>query len=306
MNIVKSSMAIVFAFVFAFHSGTAQAPLEAPELTVTIVGSGGGPRVDIERFGPSILVQAGEQTLLFDCGRGVTIRLTEMGIPFPQVDKVFLTHLHSDHVVGLPDLLISPWATPGRVMPLEVWGPSGTQEMVEHFLKAFSFDIRIRGASRPIEGVEAISYDIDEGVIFDRDGVKVTAILVDHGPTKPALGYRVDYGNHSVALSGDTALSENLINAAEGVDVLVHEAFEPANMARPERLERLLAQHASVDQMGEIFTRVNPRLAVFAHAPNLTEDGLRRVREAFSGRVIQSEDLMTIVIGDSIQVIPFE
>lgn len=307
MNIVNSSIAIVFAFLFAVHPGNAQAPLDSPKLTVTIVGSGGGPRVNLQRYGPSILVQAGDQTLLFDCGRGATIRLTEMGIPLPQVDKVFLIHLHSDHVIGLPDLLLSPWAAPGRVMPLEVWGPAGTQEMMEYLSRAFSFDIRIRGASRPVDGVQALSHDVDEGIIFDRDGVKVTAILVDHGPTKPALGYRVDYGEHSVALSGDTRFSENLISAAEGVDVLIHEAFEPpANMANQERLERLLAQHVSVDQMGEIFTRVNPRLAVYAHAASLTEDGLRRTREAYSGRVIQSEDLMTIEIGDSIEVIPFE
>jgi len=307
MNIINSSIAIVFAVCFAVHTGSAQAPSESSKLTVTIVGSGGGPRVDVQRYGPSILVQAGAQTLLFDCGRGATIRLTEMGIPLPQVDKVFLTHLHSDHVIGLPDLLLSPWISPGRVTPIEVWGPAGTKEMMEYLSRAFSFDIRVRSGPYPAEGVEALSYDVDEGVIFDRDGVTVSAFLVDHGPAEPALGYRIDYGDYSVALSGDTRFSENLISAAEGVDVLIHEALEPQIFtANPEFLERLLAHHVPVEQMGEIFTRVNPRLAVYAHAQSLTEDSLRRTQEAYSGRVIQSEDLMTIEISDSIEVIPFE
>ena len=146
-----------------------------PDVTVTLLGSGGGPNPNPRRFGPSILVQAGGQTLLFDCGRGASIRLAQIGMLLGQVRNVFLTHLHSDHIIGLPDLYLTGWGAQGRKTPFRVWGPSGTKEMMEHLQKAFDFDIRIR---RDIdekfvkEGIEVSSTDIKEGVIFQDAGVE--------------------------------------------------------------------------------------------------------------------------------------
>lgn len=143
------------------------------DITVTLLGSGGGPNPNPKRFGPSILVQAGTQTLLFDCGRGASIRLAQVGMLLGQVDKVFLTHLHSDHVIGLPDLYLTGWGAQGRKTPFRVWGPSGTKEMMEHLQKAFDFDIRVR---RDIdekfakEGIEVSSTEIKEGVVFQEEG----------------------------------------------------------------------------------------------------------------------------------------
>jgi hypothetical protein len=156
---------------------------------------------------------------LFDCGRGATIRLTQLGIPIASVHKVFLTHLHSDHVIALPDLfLTAPAGFTGRKVPLEVWGPGGTHDMMEHMQRAFAFDIHVRRDEErwPKDGLSVISHDIEQGTVFENDGLKITAFLVDHGPVKPAFGYRVDYRGHSVALSGDTRPSENLIKHAQG------------------------------------------------------------------------------------------
>ena len=114
-------------------------------LKVIVVGSGAGPTVNVQRYGPSILIDAGNQLVLFDCGRGATIRLTQLGIPLARVNKVFLTHLHSDHIIDLPDLfLTSPAGPNGRRMPLEVWGPVGTRDMMEHMQRAFAFDLHMR------------------------------------------------------------------------------------------------------------------------------------------------------------------
>lgn len=168
-------------------------------ITVTLLGSGGGPNPNPKRFGPSILVQAGRQRLLFDCGRGATIRLAQLGKLLGEVGNVFLTHLHSDHIIGLPDLFLTGWGAQGRKTPLRVWGPAGTVQMMDYMQKAFEFDIRIR---RDVdekfvkEGIMVSSIDIKQGVVFEEDGVKVTAFLVDHRPIEPAFGYRVDYGGH--------------------------------------------------------------------------------------------------------------
>ena len=193
-------------------------------IKVTLLGTG-TPRPMIERFGASILVQAGKENLLFDAGRGCTIRLWQLGVPLKDVNRLFLTHLHSDHTVGIPDLWLTGWIF-DRAEPLEVWGPKGTGQMMAGLRQAYAYDVKVRsnfGNSRV--GAEIRAHDIHEGVVYEANGVKVTAFLVDHGNVKPAFGYRVDYGGHSVVLSGDTRPSENLVKHAQGVDVLVHEVY---------------------------------------------------------------------------------
>jgi ribonuclease Z len=161
----------------------------------------------MNRFGPSTLVEAGEQALLFDAGRGALQRLTELRVPWQAVQGVFLTHLHSDHVVGFPDLWLTGWLiVPGRNVPLQVWGPRGTANMMSHLRQAYESDIRVRIANDGAapDGVVLRVKEISDGVVYDSGGVKVTAFEVDHAPVKPAFGYRVDYAGRSVVLSGDT------------------------------------------------------------------------------------------------------
>ena len=283
-----------------------------PAMRVVLVGTGGGPAVDPQHFGISTLIDAGATRLLFDCGRASTIRLTQLGIPLNSVTKLFLTHLHSDHVVGLPDLYLSPWAATNRRVPLEVWGPEGTTAMMNGIQQAFAFDIHVRrdvDERQPAEGIRFESHDIHEGVVFDQAGVTVTAFLVDHGPVKPAYGYRVDYAGHSVALSGDTVPSENLMRVAKGVDVLVHEAMDDvaflANAASRngtlEQARKIIAHHTTPEQAAEVFSRVRPRLAVFSHARGANAF-LPRVRAGYAGRVEAGEDMMTIDIGEEVTV----
>lgn len=277
-------------------------------ITVTLLGTG-NPRPTPQRFGPSILVQAGGQNLLFDCGRGATMRLYQLHIA--TIDGLFLTHLHSDHTVGIPDLWLTGWVM-GRQTPLHVWGPVGTVQMMSHLEQAFSFDIHIRrdvDEHLAASGIEVQAEDIDQGVVYDSRGLKVTAFLVDHGGVKPAFGYRVDYGGHSVVLSGDTRYSENLIRFAKSTDVLIHEVIDTKAYASlvkadtPEESARVLAHHASAEEAGKVFTRVAPKLAVYSHivppdAPNLVPD----TRKTYSGPLEVGEDLMIIEIGDQVGV----
>jgi len=287
------------------------ATVHAQSLKVTLLGTG-YPEPRIDRFGPSILVEAGKQRFLFDCGRGATQRLQQLKIPFGDVDALFVTHLHSDHVVGIPDLWLTGWVQ-GRKVPFRVWGPAGTREMMSHLEQAYQFDIHIRrdvDEKLPAQGMAVLAKDIEQGVVYENDGVKVTAFVVDHGPVKPALGYRIDFAGHSVVLSGDTRYSENLIRFAQGADVLIHEVIDPEafrlrspSSFTPERVQSVVDHHTTPEQAGTVFSRVKPRLAVYSHiVPGSTTDLIPLTRKTYSGPLEVGEDLMSIEIGDKIEV----
>jgi ribonuclease Z len=289
------------------------APVAPPSdsLKVVLLGTGAGPPVNLQQYGASILVEAGGERFLFDCGRGATLRLAEAGVPIGSITRVFLTHLHSDHVLQLPDLLLTGWAVGRRAVPLTVWGPAGTRAMMDHLQQAFLFDIHTRrdvDERFPATGITVVSHDITgDGVVFTQGGVAVTAFLVDHGAVRPAFGYRVDYRGRSVALSGDTRVSENLVGHARGVDVLIHEVIDPemlrtrADRPSPAVIDAIIAHHTTPEQAGTVFRRVAPRLAVYSHAPN-TPQVLAQTRTTYSGPLQGPEDLLTIHIGAEVRV----
>jgi ribonuclease Z len=280
-------------------------------LKVVLLGTAAGPLINLKQYGASTLVEAGGQRLLFDCGRGATLRLAQAGVPIGSITRVFLTHLHSDHVLALPDLLLTGWETGRRVVPLTVWGPAGTSAMMEHLLEAFDFDIRTRrdvDEHFPAAGITVVSHDIlRDSIVFAENGLTVTAFLVDHGVVQPAFGYRVDYRGRSVVLSGDTRVSENLINHARGADVLIHESIDPealrARVDHPSAatMDAIIAHHTTPEQAGTVFRRVAPRLAVYSHAPN-TARVIAQTRTTYTGFLEGPEDLLTIFIGAEIRV----
>ena len=292
---------------------TAFAPANAAgqEIKVTLLGTGSPPPV-MDRFGPSILVEAGGGKFLFDAGRGALQRLAQLKVRWQDVDGLFLTHLHSDHVVGFPDLWLTGWLVgAGRNRPLHVWGPRGTRKMMSHLEQAYEYDIRIRlydDRASP-DGIVIFAEDIGEGVVHDKGGVKITAFEVDHTPIKPAFGYRIDHAGRSVVLSGDTRVSDNLIRHAQGVDLLVHEVASPETFQRagtpPERAKSVVAHHVNPEQAGEVFSRTKPRLAVYSHIvlPTATEqDLIPPTRKTYSGPLEVGEDLMVITVGEKVEV----
>jgi ribonuclease Z len=280
-------------------------------IKVTLLGTG-TPVPAMNRFGPSILIEAGRRKFLFDAGRGAMQRLTQLKVRWQNIDGVFLTHLHSDHVVGFPDLWLTGWLVgPGRDRPLPVWGPRGTQKMMAKLEEAYEFDIRIRlydDRAAP-NGVVLLAQDINEGVVFEKDGLKITVFEVDHSPVWPAFGYRIDYGARSVVLSGDTRVSQNLIRHAQGVDLLVHEVASPESFQRAgtpaERAKSVIAHHVTPEQAGEVFSKTTPKLAVYSHIvqPDANEqDLIPPTRKNYAGPVEVGEDLMVIEVGEKITV----
>jgi ribonuclease Z len=267
------------------------------EMRVTLLGTG-TPFPNAERFGSAILVEAASKKLLFDCGRGVVIRLTQAGVNPTDLDGLFLTHLHSDHVVGIPDLWLSGWFL-GRSKPLPIWGPPGTRSMAEHLVQAFGFDIRIRQATPdplPAKGVEIDAKEIEQGEIYNDGLTRVSAFLVDHGTVKPAFGYRIDSVGHSVVISGDTKFCQNLVDFAKGADCLIHAAWSASwkNPAPPS-----MRSIASAEDAGRVFAIVKPKLAVIYHYK--TEEGLSdAVRKEYNGPFVIAKDLMVINVGKTV------
>jgi ribonuclease Z len=281
---------------------------------VTLLGTG-APPPSLERFGPSTLVEVGEEKFMFDAGRGAMQRLHQLGIPFSEITGMFLTHHHSDHVVGFPDLWLTgwigrPWGK--RTTPLPVWGPEGTKQMMEHLPKAFHVDIRVRSKSYPAEGVKLIAKEISEGCVLEKDGIKVSAFKVDHGGEDlPAFGYRIDYRGRTAALSGDTTFNENLIEHARDADLLVHEVTAVAGSAAENavQLKRISSNHTTAEQAGEVFARARPKLAVYNHlllfGSATPADLVPATRRTYDGPLIVGEDLLQIEIADAVHAKPF-
>lgn len=278
-------------------------------LEVTLLGTG-SPIFVPGRYSISTLIRAGDEYLLFDCGRGASIRLHEAGLHPGNINKLFLTHLHSDHVVGIPDFYISGWFTTygRRQGPLRVWGPEGSAAMMSHLDQAFEFDEGVRSTEMQIHHNANETHDIEPGVIFDESGIRVTAFYVDHRPIVPALGYKVEFAGRSIVLSGDTRPTESVVEHGAGADLLIHEVIcgDKDNSPDPDQYERIIAHHTTPQQAGDIFTKTRPGLAVYSHVILLTgadSEMLRlQTRETYDGPLLIGEDLTRITVGDEIAV----
>jgi ribonuclease Z len=281
---------------------------------VTLLGTG-TPTARLDRLGPATLVEAGNEKLLFDAGRGIPIRLAQTHIPVARLDAVFITHYHSDHVSGIPDVWLTGWL-PGagaRARPFRVIGPTGARELMSNLEKAYAADVRIRIADQKLDPAGArivVEEFASDGVVYERGGVRVTAFEVDHGDEiKPAFGYRIDYKGRSALLSGDTRFSENLIRNGMGVDLLVHAIAG----AKPELLQdpviRLILDHHTLPpQAATVFNRTKPKLAVYTHivqqrtatvSPPTVEEIVAETRKTYSGPLQVGHDLMSFDIIDA-------
>ena len=272
--------------------------------TVILLGTG-TPFPDPRAQGPATAVTVGSRIFLFDAGPGVERQLTAAGLPVRggPVTAVFLTHLHSDHTLGLPDLIFTSWVM-GRRIPLRIVGPPGTKAMTDHLLAAWSEDIAIR--TEGLEHAAPLGYqvavrEVEGGVVYDSVGVRITAIPVPHGNWKRAYGYRIDTPGKTIVISGDTRPSPALERAARGADILIHEVYpsvrllpelRPGGDAWPRYMRSF---HTSDRELGAIAARARPKLLVIYHVVRMggtDEELLAGVKAGgFTGRVVIGKDL---------------
>lgn len=275
-------------FARAVQENIARPPAsgEADGLHVFVCGSG-TPMPDPLRAGPCIAVIAGGQHLVFDAGTGGVRTLLRMRYPVGELDAVFLSHLHSDHIDGLGELLMQAWINGGRDTPLPVHGPVGVDEVVGGFNAAYRIDSLYRtahhgpGIANPAgAGGAPVPVALPAGpggqaVIYDQDGVSVTAYRVDHAPVEPAFGYRVDYRGRSVSISGDTVYSPNLVAVSQGVDLLFHDALNA---------DMVLAMQAAAGEAGRAgLARILGDILDYHATP---ADAARAAQDAGAGRLV--------------------
>lgn len=284
-------------------SAASQAAADPTEVfRVTLLGTG-TPVPSPARAGYSTLVEAGGQKLVFDFGRDVAVRLWQLHIPLGSIDAHFLTHFHSDHLVGLPDLWLTGWLRPPygrRDKPLALYGPAGTQALAAGLRQAFSTDIETRQKDEgsDVAGVTLDAHDVKPGVAYEKNGVRVIAFENDHGDNiKPSYGYRIEYRGHAVVLSGDTRYSPAVIREARNADLLVHcVTLIPDALLASNPAYRAIYDHlSSPEDAARVFQAAQPRLAVFSHiglnGDATTAQIVSRVRKTYAGPVIVGEDL---------------
>lgn len=288
------------------------------DFRVTLLGTG-VPIPTAERFGPSTLVEAGDQKFLIDAGRGATIRLYQLKIPIGRIDVQFLTHYHSDHTSCLPDVWLTGWLKSyfgNRTAPYKVIGPTGAKRLMENLERAYADDIKTRIADEKLPpagiAIDVIEFDRD-GNVYEQNGVKVIAFEVDHGDViKPCYGYRIEFGGRAAVFSSDTRYNENVIKYGKNADLLVHEVA----MARPELMkeayiQRIIGHHTTPYDCGRVFAQTRPKLAAFTHVVQLAspevpppslDELVAEVRKAYDGPLQVGEDLMSFEIDETVTV----
>ncbi|MGA3169879.1 MAG: MBL fold metallo-hydrolase [Chthoniobacteraceae bacterium] len=277
-----------------------------PETLLVLLGAG-TPIPDPHASGPALAIVRGGVSYLVDAGPGVVRRAmaaAQAGVPGltpPQLTRLFLTHLHSDHTAGLADLMLTPWVV-GRMTPIEIYGPPGTRAMVEHILAAYTEDISIRvnGLEHAdLRAVTPVVHEFKAGTIYKDAQMKVRAFRVRHGTWPHAYGFRFETPDRTIVVSGDTRPFPGLERNYIGADVLVHEAYcHSAFMSRTKGWQKYHgAFHTSTLQLAKIANAVQPKLLVLIHQllfGATPEAMMEEIKSAYKGAAIYGRDLMVV------------
>lgn len=304
-------------------------------LHVYVCGSG-SPLADTERAGPCLAVLAGREAFVFDAGSGSIRKLGRMGFPMDRLKAAFLTHLHSDHIDGVGELLLQAWIAGSRAEPLPVYGPEGTQRVIAGLTEAYSLDSSYRIAHHgPVAanptgfGGSAMPVPLAEGqpvaVVYEAEGVRITVTHAIHDPVKPAYAYRIDYKGRSVTISGDTVYAPDIVALAKGSDVLFHEALNPAMVGTMQRaLEKagrkntakimadIPGYHASPEDAARAASDAGVQALIYFHLvpsipPGMMEGAfLGGARQRFGGTMRVSRDGMLVSLPAAGEAVNFD
>jgi Metal-dependent hydrolases of the beta-lactamase superfamily III len=290
----------------AFLSGvpSSAAVTRATDSVVIVTLGTGTPQANPHAAGPATAVVVGSRVFLFDAGDNVERQLAAADMPANGVEAVFFTHLHSDHVLGYPDLIFTSWVA-GRRAALKAFGPPGLKAMTTHLIEAFADDIEVRtnGLERAMKGgYNVTARETRGGVVYDSAGVRVTAFRVPHGAWPVALGYRIAAMGKTIVISGDTKFSDEVMRQSKGVDVLVHEVYASSKVDPEETLpsganwqKYLVSAHTSDVEIGRIAASANPKLVILTHLISMgaSDDVMIAAVHSggYKGRVVVAHDL---------------
>jgi ribonuclease BN (tRNA processing enzyme) len=282
----------------------ASARLSGETRTQVVMLGSGNPNADPERSGPAVAIVVNNRAYLVDCGPGVVRRAAaaeKNGIAALNVKKlniVFITHLHSDHTLGYPDLIFTPWVL-DREEPLQAYGPRGLKDMTAHIEKAWKkdVDVRRRGLEQAnATGYKVVVHEIKAGVVYRDENITVTTFSVSHGTWDQAFGYKFETKDRKIVVSGDTAPTDEIVKACDGCDLLLHEVYNPGGNELKEQhwSQYFKTFHTSPQELGEIARRAHPKVLVLYHMvfEKLPEEDLiRQVKEHYSGTFEAASDL---------------
>jgi ribonuclease Z len=273
-------------------------------MDVVLLGTG-SPMIDPRRAGPSTLVRAGGTSLLFDAGRGVLLRLAAVGAPPQTLAAVVLTHMHSDHITDLNDVITSQWIMTQAPTPLAIYGPKGVAALVDATLKMLTFDVGYRIAHHDDlnEGPQVVVTELEPGDTVTIGACQLTAEATDHSPVSPTLGYRVTCGKAIVAIAGDTIPCPGLDAICANADVYVQTVIREDLVKRVpvQRFQDILDYHSTVEQAGQTAAANGVKTLMLTHyVPPLQpgqEDEWRALAAAhFKGEIVLGDDLTSVSV----------
>jgi ribonuclease Z len=283
--------------------------INADIIKVIVLGSG-TPRVNIDRFSQSILVEHKNDKFLFDAGRGALLRLNQSRIMPNEIENIFFTHLHSDHILGFSDILLTGWVY-HRQNPLNVFGPLGTTNFIDSTIKAFEEDIKVRSLPPENLNIENLKSNIEiiyDGYTYKKNGLTIETFAVKHEPFTYAYGFKIFNSKYCMVISGDTTYSEQVIEKAKNCDLLIHEIAHASEhtMKKYPKAKGVISYHTDAYQVSEIINTVKPRLTILNHVLSLDgssdEEILSEIKKNTKQKVLIAKDLMTIDLKDEIYI----
>jgi ribonuclease Z len=296
----------IFLFLFLIILSS---NIYADIIKVTILGSG-TPRVNIDRFSQSILIEHKNDKFLFDAGRGALLRLNQSRILPNEIENIFFTHLHSDHILGFSDILMTGWVY-HRQKPLNIFGPPGTINFVDSTIKSFEEDIKVRSLPPESLNVENLKSNIEiiyDDFIYKKNGLTIETFAVKHEPFTYAFGFKIFNSKYCMVISGDTTYSEKVIEKTKNCDLLIHEIAHASEhtLEKYPKAKGVISYHTDASQVSKIINTVKPRLTILNHVLSLDgssdEQILNEIKKNTKHKVLIAKDLMTIDLKDEIYI----
>ena len=272
-------------------------------LNITFLGTG-TPRPNINKLGPSVLIKVKHEEIMLDVGRGTTLRLNQIGNNYSQINNIYVSHLHFDHIIGIPDF----WLTSNlwqKKTDTNIFGPIGIKKFCEGLRKSFSKDFEYRYSGR--KNSKIICRNYSENNIIKNNLLKVISFKNNHGHIDHSHGFKVLYKNKSIVYSGDTTYSKEVVKNAKNCDILIHEIIATTKKIHDnnKKLQSVISTHTNISQLIKVLNESNPKLTILNHALlfGVSEEYvLNEVRKLYDGEVIFSQDLMSVDLGEEINI----